>query len=266
MIELTSENYFSKEANLEFMSNSQFKKFLECEAQGYAMIHEGYSDDDSDALLVGEALHAWNEGTLKEFMEKNSAGMISSRGETKGQLKSQFKCLDAAIVALKNDEILMSILAGVKEQIFVAKIAGVMWKIKVDTVNDDFRQIVDLKFMKSLYDKFWSNEHMAYVNFVEYYGYVGQMAMYQEVFRLATNKLYAPIIVGVTKQEPPDKIAINFDQGSLDTERQIIIDRMDRVMAVKKGLVKPERCERCKYCRETKKVSGYTHYKELLEY
>jgi hypothetical protein len=57
-MELNSNNYFSKEANIEYISVSQYKAFLSCEAREMAcLIGEWNNVAKSDALMFGSLLH-----------------------------------------------------------------------------------------------------------------------------------------------------------------------------------------------------------------
>ena len=64
---LTAENYFSAENNMKYMSCSQFKSFLTCEASALAELHGEYQREVTDALLVGSYVDAHFEGTLDIF-------------------------------------------------------------------------------------------------------------------------------------------------------------------------------------------------------
>ena len=85
---LTQENYFSKEANTEYMSVSQFKAFEECEAQALNNI-EISGENETTAFLEGKLFEAWVSGDRQLFMSKHPE-LISSRGPTAGQLKAEF--------------------------------------------------------------------------------------------------------------------------------------------------------------------------------
>ena len=58
-MQLTAENYYSQEANREYMSVSQFKDFvgtygrLGCEFTALEKIEERWEDEKSTALMVG---------------------------------------------------------------------------------------------------------------------------------------------------------------------------------------------------------------------
>ena len=72
---LTSENYYSTEADKEYLSVSQYKNFVGslgrpgCEAYAMAKLNEEWVEnmEDSDALMVGSYVDAHFEGTLDVF-------------------------------------------------------------------------------------------------------------------------------------------------------------------------------------------------------
>ncbi len=53
------------------MSVSLFKSFLEeyngCEARTMAVLNGSWEEIKPDSFLVGNYVHAWNQGTLEEF-------------------------------------------------------------------------------------------------------------------------------------------------------------------------------------------------------
>ena len=68
---LTDENYFSKENNIKYMSASQFKDFLKCPACAMAKLKEEWKQEKTTALMVGSQVDASYEGTLDIFKAKN---------------------------------------------------------------------------------------------------------------------------------------------------------------------------------------------------
>lgn len=79
---LSDENYYSQEADLAYMSVSQYKKFLECEAAALAKLKgEWTPDSDPKALLVGNYVHSYFESPEihEAFKEENKSKMFSSR-------------------------------------------------------------------------------------------------------------------------------------------------------------------------------------------
>ena len=62
---LTKDNYFSKEADMEYMSVSQFKLFNECEAKALATIIGQETSTFKEAFLEGQLFEALVAGDKK---------------------------------------------------------------------------------------------------------------------------------------------------------------------------------------------------------
>jgi hypothetical protein len=170
------------------------------------------------------------------------------------------------INTLQNDQFVQFLMQGQKEVIIAAQMFGAPWKAKLDIYNPERGRIVDLKTVQDLYAKFWDKELGIYVNFVEAYGYVRQMALYAEIERIAKgrDKWLEPLIIAVTKHDVPDKDIIGFDDVALQEELEKVAVQMERILSVKNGAVDPRRCEKCIHCRRTKKLRSIRHYSELL--
>lgn len=264
-MELNSLNYHSKEANKYYSSNSQFKDFIECESLAMAKINGEFIESPSVPLLLGNYVHAWAEGGLEEY-KANNPELFSSKGATKGQLKTAYTIGDDMIRTLENDPFCMYALEGDKEVIFTAEFCGVPWKIKIDAYRPEKNRFTDLKTVKSIRDKFWK-PGIGWCSFVEAYDYIRQFALYAEIERLATGRGLPldPYIVAVSKEDPPDKEVINIDQNVMLYELELIAEKMPRIIDVKSGKVKPNRCEKCKHCRRTKVLDKVTHYLDLVD-
>ena len=93
------------------------------------------------------------------------------------------------------------------------------------------------------------------------------MAVYTELERLSESRwgTLEPLIVAVSKEETPDKAVICFDDESLQNELMMVSEKLPRIIAVKEGIEEPVRCEKCRYCRTTKKINGLIHYLELID-
>lgn len=65
MLKLTAENYYSPEANREYMSASQIKQFMKCPAAAMAELRGEYERPTTSALLIGSYVDACFEGTLE---------------------------------------------------------------------------------------------------------------------------------------------------------------------------------------------------------
>ncbi len=258
-MELNKENYHSLEANQYYMSNSQYKDFIECEAMAMAKIRGELIQPQNDACLLGSYVHAWAEGELDSFKESNPA-LFKSNGE----LYAKYEMGDRMIQTLRDDPFVMFVLQGEKEVIIAAKMFGVWWKIRLDVRNK--KRLVDIKTMKAIRDKHWNKSGGYYETIVEAYGYLRQLAIYCEIERIDSGgtEWLEPLIVAVSKEDEPDKEIISLDSDRMQMELNEVEKNMPRIIEVKSGLVEPERCNQCKYCRRTKKLAKITHYLDLL--
>ncbi|WP_088908188.1 PD-(D/E)XK nuclease-like domain-containing protein [Brevibacillus formosus] len=261
MVELNNQNYHSIEADLVYMSNSQYKDFIECEARAVAKVKGAWIEPPSDALLIGSYVHAWAEGALEEFKASNPALFTK-----KGELYAHYKVADKMIETLANDPFITFLLQGEKEKIITAEFAGAIWKAKLDVLHAEGERIADIKTVRDIRGKHWDKELGCYVSFVEAYGYLRQMALYVELERIyhGRSHWYDPYIIAVSKEDPPDKEVISMDTHRIEDELAEIERRMPRIIEVKSGFTEPKRCGTCRYCRETKKLSKVTHYMDLI--
>ena len=260
-LQLTRDNYYSKEADIAYLSHSQYNNFLQCEAMAMALINREWIEPANDNLLVGSYVHAWNEGTLEEFKAKTPE-MFKKDGTP----YAKFLFADQMVATLQNDPFCMFVLDGQKEVIMTAEMFGAPWKIRIDSYNPEKRRIVDLKTTRSINDLVWSDERWAKVSFVDAYNYPRQMAIYCEVERLVKGqaKWGEPLIVAVSKEGPPDKAIISLvDDARFEMELRHIEENLPRILAIKQGLEPPQRCGKCPYCRSTKKIDGVIHYSTL---
>ena len=118
---LTPENYYSKEASMEFMDATQFKKFARCEAAALAEIRGEYSEEMTIPLLIGSYVDAYFDGQIDIFKAKHPE-IINSRS---GELKSDFKQAEYIIRRIEQDEYFMWALSGERQAIVSGEIAGV---------------------------------------------------------------------------------------------------------------------------------------------
>lgn len=262
-VELNENNYHSNETNKQFMSVSQFKSFQECEAATLAELKGEYKRPYSTPFTVGSYIHVAFESEEKfnEFIEQEHDVIFKKRG---GKYQ-EFEQADVMIQTLKNDKLATLAMTGEKEVIMTGEIGGVLWKIKVDNLNLDGGFFSDLKTTKSLYDRYWSTKYGdKYVSFIHHYGYILQMAVYQEIIRQNTGKTLEPYIVAITKETPPDKAVITFDQSDLEFEMEYVETALPSVLEAKNELREPFRCERCAYCRSTKELKDVINVNYLV--
>lgn len=260
---LTSQNYHSNEANLNYFSVSQFKSLMECSASTMAQLNGEYQRPFSSALNVGSYTHSAFESDteFKKYIEENHDYIFKARG---GKY-AEYVQADEMIKTIKDDPFAMFALEGEKERIFTANLFGTDWKIKVDSINYQRKTFSDLKTTQSLATRTWSNKYERYVSFVEAYDYVLQMAIYREIIKASTGEYFTPYIVAVTKESPPDKAVLHFDESRFEFELELVETHIGDFVAIKNQLKPPNRCEKCAYCRMTKKLTKTFEIEFLLD-
>lgn len=234
---LTNDNYYSPIANEEYMSVSQYKQFMECEAMAMAQIRGEYVTPKTTALLVGSYVDSWFEGSLGKFYDENPEVFKKD-----GSLKADYLQAAQIIDRVQRDALFMEYMGGKKQTIKTAKLFGCKWKIKIDSYFPRDK-IVDLKVMRSM-------ERIMGKSFVEHWGYDLQMAVYAAV---EGNNLDTYLAV-VTKETPADMEIIKIPKWRREEVLFDVAKNMPRILSVKSGRVEPERCGVCEYCRATKKL------------
>lgn len=245
---LTAENYYSKEANLAYMSVSQFKDFngtygkMACEFEALEKLHERWKEEPSTPMLVGSYVDSYFEGTLDQFKQENPSIFTQ-----KGELKADYKKAEKIIARIERDAYFMKFLSGEKQTIMTGELFGTPWKIKMDSYIPDVA-IVDLKVMASITDLKWVRD-IGYLDFVRYWGYDIQGAVYQKIVEINTGKKLPFYIAAATKENEPDIRIIQVTQNYLDEALIAVEANLPRVLRVKNGEATPDKCELCDCCR-----------------
>ncbi len=254
---LTAENYFSAENNMKYMSCSQFKSFLSCEASALAELHGEYQREVTDALLIGSYVDAHFEGTLDIFKAQHKEIFTKS-----GDLLAKYKQADYMIQRVERDKLFMQYMSGEKQKIMVGEIAGIPFKIKIDSYHPNC--IVDLKCIKD-FKTIWNAEKGEKQHFINYWGYDIQGAIYHEIVRQNTGKKLPFYIAAVTKEKEPDIDVKWVPDDDLDNALAEVISLAPRFQQLKDGLLQPQRCGNCNYCRFTKVLTEPRNYHEDME-
>lgn len=251
---LSGNNYYSRENALKFMSASQFKSFIECEAKALAEIKGEFKRETTSAMLIGSYVDAWFEGTLEQFKETHTEIFTQ-----KGTLRAEFSQANELIARVQKDEKFMAYMGGEKQKIFTGNIAGVDFKGKLDSYIKG-KCIVDLKTCKD-FEPVWKNHKK--MSFVEAYGYDIQLAIYQELVRQSTGERLPVYICAVTKEKVPNIEVVGIDQVRLDECLELVKTNAPHYQDVKLGKAEPTRCNKCDYCKSTKKIEHPISYLEL---
>lgn len=244
-IELTAENYYSQEMNQAFFSVSQYKDFVKCEAMALAKIQGAYQQPMTRAMLVGSFVDSYFEGTLPEFMEVNPE--LFTR---KNELRSEFRKANEIIGRVKADPLFMRFMSGEKQWIMTFEMSGVPWKIKMDSYLPGIC-ITDLKVVANFKN-------------LPLWRYDLQGAVYQAGVEAVTGQRLPFYLAVATKERVTDLDIFQIPQSTLDLARNEIMEHMERFIDVKKGIVPPQYCGKCDYCKSVK-GAAIRNYNELLE-
>ncbi len=272
-LKLTAENYYSREANMAYMSTSQFKAFRKCEAAALAELRGEWERPTTAALLVGSYVDAYFSGELDQFKAEHPECYKKD-----GTLKAEFEKAQAICERLDRDELARMLLAGKHQTIKTGKIAGVPYKAKFDSLLTSRQveaickkypairelvplggpMIVDLKCMKD-FEPVWDEFAGEKVTFIEFWGYDTQGAIYQHL-----DGRHAPfVIVGATKEAETDIDAFYIPDEDLAFPFAEVEALSPRYAAIKRGEIEPEGCGKCAYCRGAKRLSSIKPYNQF---
>lgn len=251
----TRNNYYTSEMDSIYFSASQVKSFLSCEARTLAELTGEWNPPPSEALLVGSYVDEYFTGpkSYARFLEDHVSELFNKRT---GDLKAPYKHANVMIERARADPVFMEYMRGQKQKIVTGEIDGIQFKAKFDVYRKGER-IVDLKTTKDFQPRYV--EGQGRISFADAFGYPLQMAIYQY---LEGNHLPCYLAV-VTKEDPPDIAVIQIDQARLDSEMEFLRAKLPRLDAIKRGLIEPERCGKCAYCRATKKITSPIPISEL---
>ena len=262
---ITEENYYEREIGEHYIS---FHEYLEyaghlaegqgCEARAEAKRKGEWEDDmRTTAILVGSYVDAYFEGTLDKF-KINNPDIFTQKGE----LKAPYKRAEKMIARCEKDDLFMQYMSGKKQVIMTGYMFGTNVRCKIDSYIPDVA-IVDLKTTSSLH-KAWRIQDQGYVSVVEYWFYTGQLAWYREIVRQNTGKELPCYLAFVTNEDNPEICIVHIDDMTLKHALNEIEMNMPNVLMIKSGEVEPIRCEKCDYCKSTKKLTHAISYQDLI--
>ena len=241
MTPLTKENY---RTNHDYMSYSRFCRFLECEASAAA----NYHTPATESQLVGSYVDAHFSHEIDDFKIEHPEIFLKS-----GELKANFKKADDLIERINQDSEMLRLLSGENQAIMSREIDAVPFKIKLESYLKD-EAIVDLKVMKD-FNRVWSDAFGGYTNFAIAYNYDIELAIFQEIVYQNTGNRLPCYLVCITKETPSDVGIFEIPQEDLDKALTIVRHHLPRIKGILDGEIAPQRCEKCAYCRETKKAT-----------
>lgn len=257
LLKLTKNNYYDIDANREYMSASFVKGMMQCEAMTIAEMNGEWVRPYSSALMVGSYVDAAFEGpkSFQTWLTYNKRDILKRDGTPKAEFVRAAEMVDKA----KSDKLFMDFMRGRKQKILTGEIDGVPFKCKLDVYRKGER-IVDLKTTKDMQPMYKPGEGR--LSFADYWLWPLQMSIYQYI---EGNRLPCYLAV-ITKEDPPDIAVIQVEQEKMDAEMDFLRTKLPRYDAIKRGLIEPERCEHCAYCRATKKLDGVRLLEEFNDF
>lgn len=252
---LTKDNYHGLEANINYWSASQVKSFLDCEARTMAEISGEYERPKSDALMIGSYVDAAFESdkAFRQFRSEHEAELFRKDGK----LRAEYVKADEMIKRAKSDPVFMRFMQGRHQVVMTATLFGVPFKAKFDVLRDnwkvDDKRIVDLKTVRDFKPVYKDGEGR--LDFASAWNWPLQMAIYQTIYEKRKGQKLPCYLACITKEDPPDIAIVRIPQEQLDAEMDFLAEKMERFKAVKAGIIEPERCENCAYCRLTRKIT-----------
>lgn len=275
--QLTDDNYYSREADIHYMSCSQFQAFEKCEAAEIAKLRGIWMPEkQSDALFQGQYFHSYFEGpeAFQQFCDQNFDKIFKTkttkmRGTEIVGKYAPFEKLDEMIETVKNDPLAAQILSwpGENEKPMIGEVGGIMWRMKMDKYCSSGRRIIDYKTSANLKETFYNPISKTRQTFVEEFGYLMRAAVYGEIERQNAGADSFPtfIILGVSKQDPPDKdVFLLNDEARWNLELETVKAKIPHIQRLKNGEENPRRCGECEYCRRTKKLYRFRMYTDLM--
>lgn len=278
-MKLCEENYFSEEAQKFYTGSSQIKDFLKCSAKAKAQLNGEWKEEPSTSQLVGSYVDAAMSETLDVFKAKHPEILKKD-----GSLKSEYLHAEYILSRIERDKMFKKYISGDHQTIMTAifDFAEKNWykeeeyfaiysnlhknvipvKVKLDSYFPN-KAIVDLKVVKD-FDTIYNEQTKQRENFIDYWGYTMQAALYQKVVEVNTGKKLPFFIAAVTKEKEPDIALLNIDQETMDYELSLLEEwKLGLVANYKMGNGEVKRCEHCDYCHFTKEITQIINYKDL---
>ena len=207
-------------------------------------------------MLVSSYIDAAMSDELVEFEQQNPE--IFTRG---GDLKADYRLAEDVFNQMQEDEMFMKYLSGDHQVIMTGEISGVPVKIKIDSYFPE-KVIVDLKCMAN-FDLIWNEVTHQKENFIDYYDYLIQAALYQEIVRQNTGKRLPFIIAAATKQKYSQKVLLQIPQEKMDLKLEFLQEYLPYLQDLKQGKKQASNCEHCNYCISKQKCDRIWYYDDF---
>lgn len=262
---LTAENYYTPESDREYMSASLYKSmagtygYRGCEFRAMEKLAGRWQEEPNEAMLIGSYVDSKVEGedSFKQFTDEHPEIFKQN-----GDLKAPYVMAEKMYQRIKEDSYFWSTLSGEHQTIMTGELFGAKWKIKMDSYLPHYA-IVDLKTVARI-DDFKYAKDIGYMDFISYWGYDTQLAIYQKIVAQNTGEILPCYISAVSKEKEPNIEVIHIGQNKLNEALSSVEMHMNRVIDVWKNGAIPDRCGQCGCCHRNKKLTGYIEQDEII--
>lgn len=265
-MQLTAENYYSKEADMEYISFSQYKSFCGtsathgCEARALAESRHEIQHRTSLSMMIGSFVDAYFSGEFEKFIFDHHKEVIAQSGKNKDNLKVAYQKAVLMINRARKDPLFMEYMQGEKQKIYVGEIGGVMFKCRMDVTHPE--RTVDLKTCKTL-DTFNGRVLVRsiegeWVPFLYGHGYDIQAAIYQEIRYQNEGGKKLPFYDNCISKDTdpmdgsfhPMVATIEIPQSVMDERLKEVEQNAAKIKMIKDGEMEPIHCKHCSYCHD----------------
>ena len=236
---------------------------MQCESKALAKLNGEWEDEPSKALAISSLIDAVFSDEESEFLEKEKENPNSFIFLKSGKFSTDVISAYNIIEQAENDPMFMKYLNGEHQVIMTGEISNIPVKIKIDSYFPD-KCIVDLKAIRD-FNLLWSDKNKCKENFIDFYDYILQAALYQEIVYQNTGKKLPFIIAAITKEKISERALLNIPQEDMDSKLEEIKEFLPRLQALKKGELEPVSCGHCDYCKSLAKVTKIFNYKDYFE-
>lgn len=239
-------NYHSPEARALWLSSSDVKKAMRCEAAWAAGERE---DEDKNAFVFGHLFEALVTGE-----EYDNPLVYSSKGPTKGQVKAEYKPAYDMAKAVRRSSMLAEIIDRSRKQVIMTgEIGGLPFRMMCDLLDVD-GSIYDIKSARSFAPQY-DDGHAAYRDWWAIWEYPVQLWIYREIAR--QNGLTVPRVgLIAAAKDNADVQALTFSRETMEAAEADARYTIERMAAIRRGDT-PEPCGHCRWCVGQKIITEF---------
>jgi hypothetical protein len=268
-MELTSDNYFSPEAD-SLMSNSQWKHWLECPSRAHAMfVTHTFRQKTNKAMALGAMvdcllLDPADEPRVLREHDEHFFGKAKKDG-TRNELEALTSGREIAAF-VKDQDWFMAIIDDAEKQVALQfDLGGIRWRVRLDMLIRSERQIWELKTTANLWKEEWVPLLGMRGTFVARWNYARQLGIQREACRQNYEGDWMPGIAGIgIDSDTPDLALMPWQQDG-DGDYLYQLDDQIRIIKLAAPMIQSyreadpadlTRCEQCEHCRQTRSAAG----------